>query len=185
VRRDHDNAAPPLRREPLNPALSGLALLKLKPSLKVPAEPSEAATAPSSAPSVVEVPTAPAGPEDPEIYAAKATWRARKSTLYMRLRKLSPALFTTRAVPLAIGINDEIVRRLELTDVQDLRALGAILHQTVTRHGYLRALGTEGAMRHDLDGNPVEPVSEEHRELAQATLEKLLRKAQVKKQAKK
>ena len=40
-------------------------------------------------------------------------------------------------------------------------------------------------MRHDLDGNPVEAVTDEHRELAQATLEKLLRKAQVKKQAKK
>jgi sRNA-binding protein len=103
----------------------------------------------------------------------------------MRLWKLSPALFTARAVPLAIGINDEIVCRLELTDVQDLRALGAILHQTVTRHGSLRALGTEGGMRFDLDGNAVEPVNDEHRERAQASLAKLARKAKAKRQAEK
>ena len=115
--------------------------------------------------------------------AKKAAWQARKSALSLRLRKLSPALFAARAAPFAIGINTEIIRRLELLDIQDLRALGVILHFTVTHPRYLRALAAEGAMRHDLDGNPVEPVSAEHRELAQAMLDKLACKAKPKKQA--
>jgi hypothetical protein len=43
--------------------------------------------------------------------AHKAAWRQRKSTLYMRLRKLSPALFTRPTMPFAIGITSAIISR--------------------------------------------------------------------------
>lgn len=178
----------PRRADPLNPALPGAVLRKLRLPSRASEKPPEPAPEPSPAAPAVEVPiapaVAPAAPAEPGAQAAKkAAWQARKSALYLRLRKLSPALFAVRAAPFAIGINTEIIRRLELVDIQDLRALGVILHFTVTHPRYLRALAAEGAMRHDLDGNPVEPVSAEHRELAQAMLDKLACKAKSKKQA--
>lgn len=175
----------PRRADPLNPALPGAAVRKLRLPSRASEKPPEPAPEPSPAAPAVEVPIAPAAaPAEPGAQAAKkAAWQARKSALYLRLRKLSPALFAAGAAPFAIGINTEIIRRLELLDIQDLRALGVILHFTVTHPRYLRALAAEGAMRHDLDGNPVEPVSAEHRELAQAMLDKLACKAKPKKQA--
>jgi ProP effector len=39
------------------------------------------------------------------------------------------------------------------------------------RVGYLHPLSASGAQRHDLDGNPVEPVTDAHREHARQVLE--------------
>ena len=129
-------------------------------------------------------PVAAAAPIDPEAAAARAAWQARQSTLFLRLRGLAPALFTSKAMPLAIGIDAEIARRLDLADEQDLRALRVVLGKATGRKAYLKAMSAEGAMRHDLDGAAVEPVSPDHRERAQAVLEKLLRKEKARKQAK-
>lgn len=35
---------------------------------------------------------------------------------------------------------------------------------------YLKALAAEGSMRHDFDGNPIEPVSDDHRQYALGVL---------------
>jgi sRNA-binding protein len=115
--------------------------------------------------------------------AARRAWRARKSDLYARLRRLSPSLFAGRPVPLMRGIREELIRRLSIDDEQDLVALRLILHQVVTRPAYQAALAVEGAMRCDLDGNSIEPISDLHRARAQDALEKLKRKARVAKQS--
>lgn len=41
---------------------------------------------------------------------------------------------------------------------------------------YLHAMCADGAMRHDLDGNPTEPISDEHRDGARAALAELAAK---------
>jgi hypothetical protein len=63
---------------------------------------------------------------------------------------------------------------------QDLAALRSILRQAVARPGYQKALAAEGAMRLDLDDEPVEPVSGEHRARAQGAVAKLKGKVQTK-----
>lgn len=70
---------------------------------------------------------------------------------------------------MATGIRAAIVERLALSDEEDLGVLRVILNQRVMRPAYQRALMAKGAMRHDLDGNPVAPVSDEHRAKAKAT----------------
>jgi sRNA-binding protein len=114
----------------------------------------------------------------PDLAAAKASRerQERRSELYLRLRQLSPALFAGPAAPMAIGIRAEIIRRLELDDDRDLAALRAVLSQAVARPAYQTALAAEGAMRFDLDGNPVELVNDEHRARAQRALEKMKQK---------
>jgi sRNA-binding protein len=70
-------------------------------------------------------------------------------------------------------IDRVLFERLSLAD-DNWRMLRITLSAAVNRPSYLKALAAEGAMRCDLDGNPVEPVSDEHRELAQASLDKLV-----------
>jgi sRNA-binding protein len=103
----------------------------------------------------------------------------------MKLRKLSPVLFAgRRPVPMAIGIYTAIVERLGLTDKDDLAALGIVLRNVVRAEPYLRALITAGAMRHGIDGEAVEAVSDAHREQAKAALAALRSKAKAGKVAK-
>jgi ProP effector len=92
-------------------------------------------------------------------------------------------LFTGQPLPLAIGSDTEIARRLDLTDQSDRKALSIVLGKATGRKSYLRALAAENAMRHDLDGNPVEPVSDDHRQHAQFMLEQQRLKTEAKKQA--
>ena len=62
--------------------------------------------------------------------------------------------------PLAIGIGDAIAAAAGL-DGDGRRRLGRLLGAWTRRGRYLKALRTEGAMRHGLDGLPVGPVSRE------------------------
>ena len=71
------------------------------------------------------------------------------------------------------GIDRVLIERLGLAGDKDLRLLKVAMRPTVRRRAYLLALGAEGAMRHDLDGEPVEAVSAEHRNGARAWLAKL------------
>jgi hypothetical protein len=118
----------------------------------------------------------PAGPSD----SAARERQERRSALYLRLRELSPALFAGLPAPMMCGIRAEIIRRLELDDDRDLAALRSILRQAVARPGYQKALAAEGAMRLDLDDEPVEQVSGEHRARAQGAVDKLKGKVQTK-----
>ena len=100
---------------------------------------------------------------DPEQAARHARF-ARRDTLFLRLRALSPALFaTTPPPPLKLNIHTEIVERLGLTTPAEQRDLRAILATHTTCWSYLKTLATEGAQRHDLDGHAVAPVTDEHR----------------------
>lgn len=76
-----------------------------------------------------------------------------------RLFELYPKLFGARFLPLKLGVfHDLMARHAEEFKKDELKtALG--LHARSTR--YLESVAA-GEARHDLDGNPVEPVAAEH-----------------------
>jgi len=85
---------------------------------------------------------------------------ARKvNPLLERLFELYPALFGARFVPLKLGVFEDLAaRHPDVLPREELKvAMG--LHARSTR--YLESVAA-GLPRHDLDGNPVEPVAAEH-----------------------
>lgn len=73
-----------------------------------------------------------------------------------------PGAFNTKNPrPLAIGIAEAIVAAAEADGVGAQQVLSA-LQFYVSRKRYLSAIAAEGAMRFDLDGIVIEPVSEGH-----------------------
>ena len=104
--------------------------------------------------------------DDPAILAYHRARTERCSALFLKLRQLAPSLFATnKPPPMAIGIYDAIVARLDL-DAADRVALRVVLGQHVNRPRYQRALSREGAIRFDLDGMPASEVTPEQRERA-------------------
>lgn len=74
------------------------------------------------------------------------------------LRRRFPAAFGS-VKPLKLGIRDDILARTKLTEAE----LFHFMSFYVNAPAYLSAQSERGAMRHDLDGQEVEPVSEENR----------------------
>jgi hypothetical protein len=85
-----------------------------------------------------------------------------------------PAIFPTPAFPvvrpLEIGISHSLHKRCRPPgDMTAAKAHGIIadsLQRYVRSPEYLTALAAPGAWRHDLDGNAVEPVSQDHADFA-------------------
>jgi sRNA-binding protein len=78
-----------------------------------------------------------------------------------------------RRMPLQIGVTAEIVAALN--GEVPRRLVHEAVRWWVTGNAYLTALAEPGAMRHTLDGVPVEPVAEEHREHARKCLRATIR----------
>jgi sRNA-binding protein len=83
-----------------------------------------------------------------------------------RLRRRFPGAFG-QVRPLKVGIHFDIIDR---TDMDSLIVVHFMSFYSQSA-AYLRAQTQPGAMRYDLDGNPVEPVSEANRAYAVAQLE--------------
>ena len=110
---------------------------------------------------------------DPAGKARRRTRRERSNALYLTMRQTWPALFGTgAAVPLAVGVHDVLVERLGL-DVEGGRDLRSILCLHVGRYAYHKALIAEGAVRRDLEGNPVGELTAEQRAFAEKKIERL------------
>jgi hypothetical protein len=75
------------------------------------------------------------------------------------LRQTYPALFGWPPRPLMVGIGLPIVEAGQAAGFKRAH-IGRARWFHVSRGRYLEALAAEGAMRHGLDGEPVEPVSE-------------------------
>jgi sRNA-binding protein len=92
---------------------------------------------------------------------------------------LWPAVFPTTEAPaikpLAISTRQALRARLVVPDgmTQDevLRAVNAATRAYVRSPGYLLTMSQPDSQRHDLDGQPVEPVTDQHRRDAQAGVE--------------
>jgi sRNA-binding protein len=83
-----------------------------------------------------------------------------------RLRRRYPGAFR-EVKPLALGIRDDILARGGFDHLELLHFFGWYSRAP----SYLRAQAQPGAMRHDLDGAAVDPVSEENRAYAAAELD--------------
>jgi hypothetical protein len=85
-----------------------------------------------------------------------------------------PAVFPTPASPLvrplAIGVGRYLHDHVTPPDGMASAKAHAIIADSLRRYvqsgEYLQALAAPGAMRHDIDGAPVEPVSQDHAEFA-------------------
>jgi sRNA-binding protein len=83
-----------------------------------------------------------------------------------RLRRRFPDAFG-QVKPLKLGIHFDIQERAGMDSLQ----VGQFMTFYTRCAAYLQAQVRPGAMRHDLDGNPVEPVSEQNRAYALAELD--------------
>jgi len=70
-------------------------------------------------------------------------------------------------IPMKIGIRNDV---LAVTDPTQHKAVKKLLNVVARSRAYQYALTSDGAMRCDLQGDPVEPVSREHRDIALATI---------------
>ena len=78
-----------------------------------------------------------------------------------------PVVFDVAArKPLAVGIRSTIMAETG----GDPRVVSKALKYWTQAKSYQAALTADGAMRHQLDGAPVAPVSEDHQAKAQAAL---------------
>src|SRR5262245_24257889 len=70
-------------------------------------------------------------------------------------------------IPMKIGISNDV---LAVTDPTQHEAVKKLLNVVARSRAYQYALSSDGAMRCDLQGHPVQPVSREHRDIALATI---------------
>jgi sRNA-binding protein len=80
--------------------------------------------------------------------------------LTMRLAEILPkciVVYEKNRKPLQVGIRDQIIARIG--DVITPDELGRTLRAYTRNIGYLRAMAQPGAMRIDIEGNPVEAVT--------------------------
>ena len=77
--------------------------------------------------------------------------------------------------PIKIGVKEEIYNSLkkQYPDIVSRKVLTAHLAMYTASEEYLKCILVDGAMRVDLDGNPVEPISDEHKEAAKSTPRKI------------
>lgn len=88
--------------------------------------------------------------------------------------------------PLIIGTSFVFAERLAKAGVKSKsRVRAAFMYGHTSSVPYLQAIAAPGSWRHDLDGNPIEPVTEEHREHAKLELARLKLEKQQKKLIKK
>ncbi|NDY92231.1 ProQ/FINO family protein, partial [Ideonella livida] len=142
------------------------------PAADTAAAPADATTeAPAEPqPAVAEAPEAsPAGEgEAAAPPAATAKDNRTPADAARELAELFPALFTPgQAKPLKLRIQADIQARAPGRFSKGL--LSAVLHRHTNATGYLNAL-VQATHRHDLDGQPVDELTEEHRQVAREEL---------------
>ncbi|MDM4768250.1 ProQ/FinO family protein [Pelomonas sp. SE-A7] len=121
---------------------------------------------------MTETTPTPAAPENEEAQpkqGASAEASLSPTEVAAQLKALFPALFTGMQKPLKLRIQADIQERApgKFTKAQ----LSAFLRRHTGSTGYLIGL-SKATHRHDLDGNPVEELSDEHRQAAKAEVKR-------------
>ena len=92
-----------------------------------------------------------------------------------------PAVFPRQlgdpVVPLAVDVENQLVRLLAFRDIDAIMLIKVTMRRYCRSSQYLAALARDGEFHHDLDGNPVEPVSPADKSAALAALEESRRLA--------
>ncbi len=102
--------------------------------------------------------------------------------LRARLRRWPPVLpdkVGDAIVPLEQEVEMRLLGRLVSPDVDGIMLIKSTLQRYFSSGQYLAALTRDGAMRHDLRGKPLEPVSEADKAAARAEIEKFKRLAKL------
>lgn len=132
--------------------------------------PSAAAPAPSD--TVADTPAPAAAPEVPSAPAAAAPAMSAAECAE-QLKQRFPALFAGAPKPIKLRVQADIQARAP--GVFSKAVLSAFLRRHTGGTGYLIAL-SKASHRLDLDGQPTDPVSDEHR---QAALDELARRRAI------
>ncbi|MEI8394306.1 MAG: ProQ/FINO family protein [Rhodospirillaceae bacterium] len=78
-------------------------------------------------------------------------------------------------LPMEVDIEHRLLGRLGVPDLDGVMLIKTVIRRYCGSGQYLAAVAREGAMRHDLKGRPIAPVSEKDRQTALAALEKARR----------
>src|SRR4051794_25378106 len=137
-------------------------LLLVRSAMKQPSDPARASVGPARPnKSTDQARRAPAAPAP----VAAREWDVAHARALRALLTNPPAVLPNQVgdplLPLQIGIWDAFLALLR--PGAEPEALARALRAYTRSTGYFMACVREEAMRHDLDGRPVEPVSEEHR----------------------
>src|ERR671920_624577 len=104
-------------------------------------------------------------PHPPQGPVAAREWDVAHAAALRALLTQPPAVLPNQVsdplLPLQIGIWDALLALLR--PGAEPEALARALRAYTRSTGYFMACARKGAMRHNLDGRAVEPVSEEHR----------------------
>src|SRR3954470_5201130 len=107
----------------------------------------------------------PRRPRPPHGPVPAREWGVAHAAALRALLTEPPAVLPNQVgdplLPLQIGIRDALLALLR--PGAEPEALARALRAYTRSTGYFMACARKGAMRHDLDGRAVEPVSEEHR----------------------
>ena len=123
--------------------------------------PDSPASPPALVAETVDPAAAPApAPTEPQAAPAKGKGRfASAQPVLEKLFELYPQLFGQRFVPLKLGVFQDLLATHPEVFAKDTLKLALGVHTRSTR--YLQCVA-QGLPRHDLQGQPVEPVAPEH-----------------------
>lgn len=121
------------------------------------------------APAAEEATAAPQAAPEPVAEAAPVVPGLSPADCARELKQLFPALFDGAPKPLKLRIQADIQARTQNRFSKKL--LSVVLSRHTGATGYLVAL-TKAMHRFDLDGQPVDTVTDEHRQAAQVELER-------------
>src|SRR4051812_3262389 len=143
--------------------------------MKPPSDPSRASVGAVKAAKTID-PT-----HRPNVPVTAREWDVAQATALRALLTQPPAVLPNQVgdplLPLQIGIWDALL--VLLRPGADLEALVQALRTYTRSTGYFMACARKDAMRYDLDGRAVEPVSEEHRTGAVKAVQGRRRRAAV------
>jgi len=126
-------------------------------------------TAEVIAPAAEEAIAAPQAAPEPVAEAAPVVPGLSPADCARELKQLFPALFDGAPKPLKLRIQADIQARTQNRFSKKL--LSVVLSRHTGATGYLVAL-TKATHRFDLDGQPVDTITDEHRQVAQAELDR-------------
>jgi ProQ/FINO family len=91
-----------------------------------------------------------------------AAWKLKRGQALTWLAATHPAVFSADGRPLALGTGKSVWPAAKAAGIKRAAFTAAMKFHTGSI-AYLDALSRDGAQRFDLEGNAIEPVSDEHR----------------------
>ncbi len=108
-----------------------------------------------------------------------APWHIEVLEVLRERMRTWPAVFPREVgdpiLPLDLDVETRLLGRLHSVDLDGVMLIKTTIHRYCNSGQYLAALARDGAMRHDLKGRPIEPVSETDKAAAREAMDKARR----------